>query len=420
MNNLGKILLEKRAKESMPPSVIAAMEMITLDPSHPPAVVGSYKYIIHEYPVDIDLFENCEYVGASPVPIINRLVASFGDMARKISKARLTYLSDFKAGEDLRFVCPFLGSYDILGKMALGYDAKGIRAWIHDISGLMTAQEKQEMLEAVHEHPTYFQHSRLAELIKQKRTIRWTLAEMKKGWKKLVGGLRYTLAQGISDQSVVKIDIILPIDQRFLEMTNWFRIRYRATNRKRWVDWTQPLPIYEESIRQGVRDFFDPSLEKNIKMAKRIWLYAVYTNDIKMMKALYPLFHSQASKLGQLRGEIEVLLHILAMQKKPPLKHILNQMVQFNETIAIITQNILPIQEKRNIFRRIHHFYDTQKTYSTAEIISTLTFLDKILNRYIQRYVYAFLKKKHIFSLIEKIFAIPSPKEKVKGYVITS
>ena len=417
---LGKILLEKRAEKSMPPSVIAAMKMITLDPEQPPAVVGSYKYIIHEYPVDIDLFENCEYVGASPVPIMNRMVSSFGEMARRISKAKLTYLSDFKAGEDLRFICPFLGSYDVLKKKTHGYDARGIRAWIHDVSGLITPEEKKTMLDTVKERPTYFQYARLAELIKHKRTIRWTLAEMKKGWKKLVGGVRYTLAEGIRSQSVVKIDIITQIDQRFIEMTNWFRIRYRETNRKRWVDWTQPLPIYEESIRQGVRDFFDPSLEKNIKMAKRIWLYAVYKNDIKMMKDLYPLFHSQASKLGQIRGEIEVLLHMLETQKKPPLKHILTQIVQFNETIAIITQNIIPVQEKKAIFHRIHHFYDTKKTYPIEEITSTLRFLDKKLNRYIQRYVYAFLKKKHIFSTIEKIFAIPSPKEKVKGYVLTS
>jgi DNA-binding FrmR family transcriptional regulator len=416
---LSKILLEKRAMDSMPPSVIAAMEMITLDPEHPPIVVGSYKYVIHEYPVDIDLFENCEYVGASPVPIVNRLVSLFGKMAERIQKAKLTYLSDFKAGEDKRFICPFLGSYDVLKKHTIGYDAVSVRAWIHDLESLISPEEKRKMLAMVKDKPTYFQYVKLTDAIRSHWTIRWDLKEIKRGWKKLVGGVRYTLAEALQSQSVVKIDIVTPIDQRFVEVTNWFRIRYRETKKRRWMEWTQPLEVYEDSIRKGVRDFFDPNLKKNMKMAKRIWLYAVHKNDVQMMKDLYPLFQSHASRLGQLRGEIDVLIHLLE-NKKPPIKNILNQIIMFNDTISTVTQNILPTTIKQQIFRRIHQFYDLSQPHSIKDILKTLHFIDKKLNQYIQRYVYAFLKKKHIFSRIEKIFAIPSPKATVTGYVLTA
>lgn len=412
---LGNILLEKRSHESLTPSVKEAIDIITLDPKYPPDIVGSYKYIIHEYPVDIDLFENCMYTGPSKTVILNRIVQSFKKMAVRVKKARDTYLADFKAGEDVRYECPFLGTFDIIAGLR-DYDARQIRRWIHAISheGLLTEQERDEWLRAVVSDPDYIQYYRLEEMIRKKRIIRWSLTELKRGKKKLSDNVIYTLAEAIDSQTVIKIDIWKWVDRRFVEITNWFRIRYRADVRRPWTDLTQPLPVYEESIKRGVREFLDPNLGKNMKMAKRIWLYAVHTNDIHLMKTLYPIFRSDAARLAQIHGEIEVILAILANVKKPPLSKITNQIIQFNEIISTITQNIIPVAEKKRIFKRIFN------SKTQADIISNLTYIDNKLSKYIQRYVYAILKKKHIFARIEKLFAFYSPKARPSGYVLTS
>ena len=428
-NKLGRILLEKRNPISLLPSVRRAIDLITLDPEHPADIVGTYKYIIHENPVDIDLFENCNYEAASLVPVLHHIRELFREMAHRLTAARDTYLADFKAGEDQRFICPYMGTYEIL-KGYKDYSPEKIREWIEALSSLLTVEEKKEMLEAVEDHPTYFQYIKLEDMIRAKRVVRWTLKELIKGEKKLVGNTNYTLEDAIQSQTVVKIDIWTWIKDGYVEVTNWFRLRFRQKGMVKWEDLTQPLPLYEESIRKGVRDYFDPRLEKNMKMAKRIWLYAVYKNDYNLMKLLYPLFRSDASRLGQLKGEIEVLLAMLQhIPKNPPLRFMIEQMIQFNDVISTITQDVFPIEEKNRIFRRIEHFYnfvEKEKTLTASEkqqykddLESTLQFIDTKITTYIQRYVYAFLKKKSLFAIIEKIFAIPSPRSNPIPYVLS-
>jgi len=429
-SKLGRILLEKRSPISLLPSVRKAIDLITLDPEHPAEIVGSYKYIIHENPVDIDLFENCSYEAASLVPILKHIVELFKDMASRLMVAKDTYLADFKAGEDSRFFCPYMGTYEIL-KGYKDYDPERVREWIDALGSLLSVEEKKEMLEAVEDHPTYFQYIRLEDLIRSKRVVRWTLRELFKGQKKLAGNLIYTLEEAIQSHTVMKIDIWTWIKNGYVEVTNWFRLRFRQKGTKKWDDLTQPLPLYEESIRKGVRDYFDPRLEKNMKMAKRIWLYAVYKNDYQLMKLLYPLFRSDASRLGQLRGEIEVLHSMLeSIEKNPPIRFMIEQMIHFNDVVSTITQDVLPIEEKNRIFRRIEHFYDYEEKEKTLnkeekqqyldDFKATLEFIDSKISMYIQRYVYAFLKKKSLFAVIEKIFAIPSPRPNPMHYVLST
>lgn len=408
---IGNILLEERTYASLMPSVREAIDLITLDKEHPPEIVGSYRYIIHEYPVDIDLFETCSYTSMSKTVVVDKILRSFQDMAVRIRKAKKTYLADFKAGEDERYVCPFLQPYD----------APRIREWIVALydAGLLTSPEKKEWLGLVHPRPTLYQHMDLEDRIHKKCVIRWTLSELKRGKKKLPGNVVYTLADAIQSQTVIKIDIWTWIDRRFVEVTNWFRLRYRPSRKKRWEELTQPLPVYEESIRKGIREFFEPSLEKNMKMAKRIWLYAVFKHDIYLLKTLYPIFRSDAARIGQVRGEIEILLNLLE-RPNPPLSLILDQITQFNETISTITQNVIPYAEKQRILKRISRIInDRNQQAQISPIISCLEYIDKKFVRYIQRYVYAILKKKHIFARLEKMFAMPSPSAKPSGYILT-
>lgn len=419
---MGEILLEKRAAESLSPDVREAIDLITLDREFPAAIVGSYKYVIHEYPVDIDLFENCGYEGMTREAAVRKIVKGFEAMATRIRGARLTYLADFKAGEDARYETPHMGRWEPLSGLR-DYEPVELIQWIRELGegGLITAEEEAEWIAGVQTVPDYFAYMALEEKIRQKRVIRWTLAEIKKGRKRLAGGLDYSLAEAVQSQSVVKIDIWRWVDGRFLEVTNWYRLRWRQTD-GRWTDLTQPLPIYEESIRRGVREFFDPRLEKNIKMAKRIWLYAVYKNDTPLLNLLFPLFRSDAAKLGQVRGEIGVMLDMIHKIRRPPMAGILDQLFRFNEVISSVTQNVIPSNEKLKIFQRIETFYDQKKKkqVDTAELISCLEEIDKTLGRYIQRYVYAFLKKKHLFSEVEKIFAIRSPKAKPTCFVLNN
>ena len=51
-------LLQTRPQKSLSLDTIEAIDIITLDKAYPPNIVGSFKYIVHEYPADIDMFES--------------------------------------------------------------------------------------------------------------------------------------------------------------------------------------------------------------------------------------------------------------------------------------------------------------------------------------------------------------------------
>ena len=49
-------LLQTRPQKSLSLDTIEAIDIITLDKAYPPNIVVSFKYIVHEYPADIDMF----------------------------------------------------------------------------------------------------------------------------------------------------------------------------------------------------------------------------------------------------------------------------------------------------------------------------------------------------------------------------
>jgi hypothetical protein len=341
--------------------------------------------------VDIDLMENCLYTGDQK-KIVNRIVRSFQAMAVRLQKEKFTYLGDFKAGEDERYYCPFLEPYD---KFLL-------REWIRTLHsmGLLTLQEKCQWLKLVNKKDD------LKEIIRKKQIIRWSLKEIRMGKKKLIGGIIRTLRDAIQSRTVIKIDLWSWIDHRFVEVTNWFCLRFRETSNNPWEDLTQPLGVYEESILQDIFDYFDPNVGKNMKLAKRLWLYAGMTHDTVLLRLLYPLFRSDAAQIGQIQGEITILLNLLQLPK-PPLNLIFDRIVIINESIGTFASNIIPLKDKQQIFRRTSVLFQQPK--DSEMMLACLKYIDKKLIKYTQQYVYAILKKKKIFTHLEKLFYLKSP-----------
>lgn len=405
-----KILLEKRM--AFTPAVREIMDILTLDAG--PVIVGSYKYVIHEYPVDIDMFEETRLSDVSERIVCRKIARRFKVIAQKIRKRRLTYLADFKAGEDDRFVCPYIGSFDVSDASPVGYEPDRIREWIRNAD--ISDRERKIWFKKVVDNPDYPQYIALYDLLHDRRVVRWSLSEIEKGRKILTGGRLYTLEEAVASRSVVKMDLWAWIDHRFVEISNWYRIRFRKIPGGRWIDLTKTLPVYEDSLRRNIREYFTPRFKKNFKMAKRVWMYAAHTNDIPLMKLLFPLFRSDASRLGQMKGEIDVIVAMIDRLADPPLAHIRDQVDHFNEVISTITQNVISSREKKKIFCQIGRI-DTDT--SIPALRDVLLSISEVIEKYIQRYVYAFLKQRNIFTILASLLLVLSPSSKPIGRILT-
>ena len=384
-------LRQTRALNSLSIDTIEALKLLTIDPKYPPTIVGSFKYIVHEYPADIDLFEYYKADATTLDEAAKEIAAKIQDMAKRLSASKNVYLGDFKAGYDDRFLID-------IGKMSGAYKLSGykpflIRERIIELGhqGLLEPREVDMWLLKVIDGPSLVEWMDLDELIRSKYILRWSLSELIAGHKKLLKGRDITLAETLTQNSIVKIDIWVYLG-RYVEMTNFYKLCY-VNDKGKEIDITASQGVYETSLIKDLKYYNNPSVNKYMKLAKRIWLYAVLKKNSDLMARIYPLFGSGAAKMYQIIGEIETILNILKKVSKPNMKMIKDNIEDWKTRLGTVMSDILPIDIAHKIYDRIDQvYYERNK-----ELISMgLGEVHDKLNFHINRYVKLYFKKNAI------------------------
>ena len=328
-------ILQLRKNESLTPDMKEVLDLLTLDPKKPPKIVGSFKYKVHEYPADIDLYEPVH--GCCTVDSTKRkIVGAIKDMAKRIKARRFTYLGDFKAGVDDRYYID-IGTYDPEKKILKGYDQYRIVDAIANLytRELLSKEEAIELISLVVKRPRSNEHQKLKEAIRQRYVVRWAIDELIKGYKMLPQGKKLYLSAALSHGTVVKADLWALIDDRFMEVTNWFMIVSNDSEGNS-VYLSEKPDMYQSSLKRDIMLLKSPELKKHMKLAKRMWLYAISNNDSYTVHQLYPLFSSPIAKLYQIQSEIEILTSMLLKLKSPPLFLIEKQIALFKTRIGSV------------------------------------------------------------------------------------
>lgn len=393
-------LLQTRAFNSLSVDTVNAINMITLDPRFPPNIVGSYKYIVHEYPADIDMFENYQsHASHSSVAshgnykdVINDIASKFKGIALRLKEGKNVYLGDFKAGHDNRYRVNI--GYIRNLKLA-NYNPFLIRSHIIKIGeqGLYSDEEVSELLSKVIEKPSLQEYSDLENAIRKRYIIRWTLDELLNGFKILPLNIKLTLEEAIGHKSVIKIDIWLYLNQRYIEMTNWYMLTYKD-NHGVIKNLSIKPEKYESSLIKDLYHYNNPAVNKYMKLAKRLWLYAVLKKNKELMIILYPLFGSGASKMYQIVGEIETIQNILERVKKPSLDTIIMNIEDWKTRLGTVMSDILPIPVAHVIYENINIIL--KNIYKKEFILVKLDEISDKLTQYINRYVKLYFNRNNI------------------------
>jgi hypothetical protein len=372
-------LVQVRTEESLSVDTLAVIRAITLDANFPSKIVGSFQYAIHEYPGDIDLME--EYVGCCSVASTARAVADgIRQIIKNVRKRKLTFLGDFKAGVDARYKVD-IGEFVLSGKNLVlkGYDAAYIRASIAVLknTGMLAAEEENELLRLVRDAPNYMEHHELFEAVRKYYVLRWTIDELESGYKILRGHVKISLRDAVAMNTVVKIDIYAFINGRFVEVTNWFLLKMRSHTGSKLRTISERMGNYETNILKDIALYKNPDMRKHMKLAKRLWLHAVHKKDELTMKKLFPLFSSGAAKLSQIVSDLETLCNMLKKLRYPPLKFMLRELQDMKMRMATIMADTLPIKTATKVFRIINSI--TFRT-NAADMLERLDEIGDILN----------------------------------------
>lgn len=378
-------LMQTRSFISLPMQIIQTINMLTLDPKFPPKIVGSYKYVIHEYPNDIDLFES--YEGCCGFEQVRKnVIKRFQDMIQEIEANPLTYLGDFKAGYDSRYTVD-IGEID--GSKIRGYDHDAITKRMRELydSKLLSENEIATWLRAVIEKPTLNEYIELKHLIHKKKTVRWTSKDILMGYKKLRGGHLLSLEDALSQKSIVKIDVWTNISGRYTEVTNWYAITYLEDGSVHPKYMSEPLGDYQHSLVKDLEYYSNPTLKKSMKLAKRIWNYYVFKNMKKEMVMLYPLFSSGAAKMHQIIGEIETICSILKYVAKPDMESIKSNIEDWKTRMGTLLNDILPVSISNMLFDKINETLSSRSKQQIINLISDIKYtLDTAVDKAVKKY----------------------------------
>jgi len=266
--------------------------------------VGTFKYKIFKYPGDIDIFEE---LSACCTLTVAKLEAAekIKNIIREVVKAKNMLYVDFKAGYDNRYKI-YTG---IINDNIEDYHPALIRRDIKNLgdAGLLTTHEVCYLLKLVTDVPNINDLIILNERLRDLWVVRWNAEEVLRGYKVLRGNYKLYLDNALAHGSIVKLDAIAYVDDRYVEVTNFFLIKALDKYGNAQI-LTEEIGEYKQSLLSDVHKYYDTNPLKSIK---RLWMYLSFKGKLCELNKFNPLFSSKIALYSQILSDIEVAINIL-------------------------------------------------------------------------------------------------------------
>ena len=289
-------------------------------------LVGSFTLRNQVYAGDVDALEFVKVKSAKDC------AKRFQEVVKNVSELPYTYISDIKCGTvDEWRVIP--DSATIEEGKVVGYDRDAILQNVERLYSTNIIDDSEYRLARYLLKPTVNAVEFLA-LRKDLRfnILRWNLDEIKKGYKILRDGRKYTLEAGVQSPTITKMDVI-----------SWIQ----------GVRFSDFEMIYEFSskgviLNKGLRDL-DIAIKESIllmrregncfKMAKRMYALARYHKYKHDLPPLNDLFNGDLGRLYGIYGDAHSLKYLIENAEHLPKDKIAKEIDTF---IARLSNVVIP------------------------------------------------------------------------------
>lgn len=267
--------------------------------------VGTFKYKMFKYPGDIDLFEKIE-VCCKQTETRLEAAAKIRGISENLRDTDNTLFTDFKAGYDMRYKI-YTG---VSENEVVDYNEYMVRRDIGNLydANLLTDYEYEKMINLANDAPTKEELFELNEILRDFWVLRWSMCDLLRGYKVLRGNYKIYLDVALAQGSIVKLDVISFVDDRFVEVTNFFMISSVDRNGKQTV-LSEEMGDYKQSILGDVYKYIDTN---PLKATKRLWMYLAFMNRTCDMALFKDLFSGEPALIAQVMSDVEVALEILS------------------------------------------------------------------------------------------------------------
>lgn len=385
------------------------IKLLSVSKQLPASPFGSATYRVQKYPGDLDLHEifiDC----CSMKEVINKFEKVLVTTVRNIQKQPIHYVLEIKAGLDNR--------YDVnIGTLKNGIfniKRKNIEDKTIELAkqNLFNSKEVNIISDILQkQNVNENDYDVLYYIFRERKVLRWTYSEIIKKYKMLPGNKKITLNKALYSKAHVKIDAVALINNKFVEITNFFILVYQDRNKKlhminldyNFLDRVQSKQNYNKQIKIEIEKLYYSNMFYNpFKMAKRIWALARANNERNTVLTLLPVVTGNISALYQIKSEIDAILRIMTEVKSYAYQTIRKQIDQFKGRLA----NIVEIDEFTlgTLFNLIDNFLKTK---------SDKVMLIKKIKNIIQEFI-------NVWTIIElnKIGYNPPPKKYLPMYLM--
>jgi hypothetical protein len=314
--NYLKQLIEIKPLESYPDSIKRELKIISLKPDESATLFGSALYRMQMYGSDIDALQHINYIDEKTT--ISTFIKTLKNLILCLDVNHV--YSEFKAGFNYSYIID-------IGKLENGIftPASDLLNVLQEKTkiGLFNKNEYKTMFNAlkmVHENQDTNIHSMaydyIFDLIRDKRILRWSKKELLEGYKIISNGEYYPLHLALSDETIVKIDVISLVNGKFVEVTNIVFLGYADIDQNGETIYI-PVNVSEENLHsKGL----SPDIEKlyysnkfysPFKACKRAYAEMRRIRNFDYLPQIAPIIRYEISLLYQLKGQIETFLIIL-------------------------------------------------------------------------------------------------------------
>lgn len=348
--------IDIKPQNSYPQSIINEIKLLSFSKGMNAIPFGSYIYKIQKYPGDVDLIEDFSDC-CSMDQVIEKFIRRLKMIIKEIRKRRYHYFSEFKAGLDSRYDIDIgslkNGIYDInqeIGKISYQYYK----------NGLFNFEEYSIIIDIVNKSKDgpigSINFDAMHKIFRDRKVLRWSEDEIMKGKKLLPGNSYIKLSTALMAHSDVKIDEIVLINGRFIEITNFIGLKYQSLPEATGDQYNQRIINIDIKEQNNINGALPKEIEKlyfsnmfysPFKMVKRI--FSLCRHNVKLpfysetIKSIIPFISSDISLLYQIKSEIDSIILILERVNRPPIKIINNQIDEMRDRLSRVIEIV---QEK--------------------------------------------------------------------------
>lgn len=154
--------------------------------------------------------------------------------------------------------------------------------------------------------------------IKALYILRWTLADMNAGKKRLVDGTFKRLEDCIMDLTTMKIDLVARVGERFIELSENYYVTYRGeSNYDKSLSTKQAII---KSLESQISEYAEKDKLKSLKRLFSLMRIEGGNNEKKVDKKamkLVDFFNSETGFLGKIKNEIGIIELLMEQKFRP-------------------------------------------------------------------------------------------------------